>query len=78
MLVEAGCESLDVAQSHFVGESPAGVLTRLVGGVVGLHLLAPPAAGVDAFVSSVEDLGRTLPGLGGAIASTPTGVPSTP
>ncbi len=69
MLVEAGCESLDVAQCHLVAQSPAGVLTRAASVASSAYISAlPPAAGVDAFVSSVEDLGRTLPGLGGGVA----------
>ncbi len=69
MLVEAGCESLDVAQCHLVGGTPAGVLTRAASVASSAYLSAiPSAAGVDAFVHSVEDLGRTLPGLGGGVA----------
>lgn len=69
MLVEAGCESLDVAQCHLVGQTPAGVLTRAASVASSAYISAlPSSVGVGAFVQSVEDLGRTLPGLGGGVA----------
>jgi len=68
MLVEAGCESLDVAQCHLVGQTPQGTLGRAASVASSAYVSAlPPAAGVDAFVHSVEDLGSTLPGLGGGL-----------
>ncbi len=69
MLVEAGCENLDVAQCHLTTQSPAGTLDRS-GSVASSAYVSvlPPSAGIDAFVQTVNDLGRTLPGLGGGVA----------
>ena len=68
MLVEAGCESLDVAQCHLVGQTPAGILDRAASVASSAYVsVLPPPAGIDAFVHSVEDLGSTLPGLGGGL-----------
>jgi len=68
MLVEAGCESLDVAQCHLRAQSPAGTLER-AGSVASSAYVSslPGPAGIAAFVGSVEDLARTLPGLGGGL-----------
>ena len=42
MLVEAGCENLDVAQCHLTTQNPAGTLDRVgIGGVVGVRLDDP-------------------------------------
>ena len=69
MLVEAGCESLDVAQCHLTTNQPSGVLDRsaMVASSAFLSAL-PTAAGVDALVGAVEDLHATSPGLGGGLA----------
>ena len=68
MLVEAGCESLDVAQCHLPTQTPAGVLGR-AGSVASSAYVStpPPSSGIDAFVQSVDDLRQTLPGLGGGL-----------
>jgi hypothetical protein len=68
MLVEAGCESLDVAQCHLTTQNPAGTLDRAGSVASSAYVSAlPPAAGIDAFVSTVVDLSQTLPGLGGGL-----------
>jgi hypothetical protein len=68
MLVEAGCESLDVAQCHLTTQNPAGTLDRAGSVASSAYVSAlPPAAGIDAFVQAVVDLGQTLPGLGGGL-----------
>jgi len=68
MLVEAGCESLDVAQCHLQGQSPVGTLARAASVASSAYVSAlPPSAGIAAFVSTVEDLAQTLPGLGGGL-----------
>ncbi len=68
MLVEAGCESLDVAQCHLTTQHPAGTLERS-GSVAssGYVSALPSATGTAAFVASVNDLIRTLPHLGGGV-----------
>ena len=38
MLVEAGCESLDVVQCHLTTADPRGARPQRLGGVLGLHL----------------------------------------
>jgi hypothetical protein len=68
MLVEAGCESLDVAQCHLTTQTPSGTLDRAASVASSAYVSAVPgAAGVDAFVQSVTDLVSTLPGLGGGL-----------
>jgi len=68
MLVEAGCEGLDVAQCRLVGQSPTGTLHGVASVASSAYVsVLPPPAGVDAFVQSVDDLGRTLPGFGGGL-----------
>jgi FAD/FMN-containing dehydrogenase len=68
MLVEAGCESLDVAQCHLTTQNPAGTLDRAGSVASSAYVSAlPPPAGIDAFVQTVVDLGQTLPGLGGGL-----------
>ena len=68
MLVEAGCESLDVAQCHLTTQTPSGTLDRAASVASSAYVSAVPGAtGVDAFVQSVTDLVSTLPGLGGGL-----------
>jgi len=68
MLVEAGCESLDIAQCHLTTRSPAGTLDRVASVASSAYVsVLPPAAGIQAFVTSVDDLAQTLPGVGGGI-----------
>jgi hypothetical protein len=69
MLVEAGCESLDVAQCHLTPQSPMGTLDR-AGSVAssGYVSALPSPAGTAAFVATVNDLIQTLPHLGGGVA----------
>jgi hypothetical protein len=69
MLVEAGCESLDVAQCHLTTQSPMGTLDR-AGSVAssGYVSALPSPAGTAAFVATVNDLIQTLPHLGGGVA----------
>jgi FAD/FMN-containing dehydrogenase len=69
MLVEAGCENLDVAQCHLTTQNPAGTLDRdaFVASSAYVSVL-PPSVGINAFVQAVTDLSQTLPGLGGAVA----------
>ena len=68
MLVEAGCESLDVAQCHLTTQNPAGTLDRAASVASSAYVsTVPGATGVDAFVSSVADLTASLPGLGGGL-----------
>jgi hypothetical protein len=68
MLVEAGCESLDVAQCHLTTQTPSGTLDRDASVASSAYVSrVPGAAGVDAFVQSVSDLVSTLPGLGGGL-----------
>ena len=68
MLVEAGCESLDVAQCHLTTQSPAGTLARS-GSVASSAYVStlPSSAGIAAFVQTVDDLIQTLPHLGGGL-----------
>jgi hypothetical protein len=68
MLVEAGCERLDVAQCHLAGRTPAGVLDRAAAVASSAYVSAmPTSADISAFVQSVDDLAHTLPGLGGGL-----------
>jgi FAD/FMN-containing dehydrogenase len=68
MLVEAGCESLDVAQCHLRTQNPAGTLDRAGSVASSAYISAPPPpSGIDAFVRSVDDLRHALPGLGGGL-----------
>ncbi len=68
MLVEAGCESLDVAQCHLTTQNPAGTLERAASVAASAYISTiPGATGIDAFVSSVADLTASLPGLGGGL-----------
>jgi FAD/FMN-containing dehydrogenase len=68
MLVEAGCESLDVAQCRLPTQSPAGMLGRAGSVASSAYVSAPPpSSGIDAFVQSVDELRQTLPGLGGGL-----------
>jgi hypothetical protein len=69
MLVEAGCESLDVVQCHLTTQSPMGTLDR-AGSVAssGYVSALPSPAGTAAFVATVNDLIQTLPHLGGGVA----------
>jgi len=68
MLVEAGCESLDVAQCHLTTHLPAGTLDR-AGSVAssGYVSALPSSTGTAAFVGTVNDLIQTLPHLGGGV-----------
>ena len=51
MLVEAGCENLDVAQCHLAGQSPAGTLHGVASVASSAYVsVFPSSAGVDAFV----------------------------
>jgi FAD/FMN-containing dehydrogenase len=69
MLVEAGCENVDVAQCHLSTQNPAGTLSRSAFVASSAYVSTiPGATGVDAFVQSVTDLTQTLPGLGGGLA----------
>ncbi len=69
MLVEAGCENLDVAQCHLITQNPAGTLGRDASVASSAYVSTPPSsAGIEAFVQAVTDLSQTLPGLGGGIA----------
>jgi hypothetical protein len=68
MLVEAGCESLDMAQCHLTTHNPAGTLDRVASVASSAYVsVLPPSAGIQAFVGAVDDLARTLPGTGGGI-----------
>ena len=68
MLVEAGCESLDVAQCHLTTHDPPGTLGRAASVASSAYVsVLPPPAGIEAFVSAVDDLHQTLPGLGGGV-----------
>jgi hypothetical protein len=69
MLVEAGCESLDVAQCHLSTQNPAGALARS-GSVASSAYVStlPSPAGTAAFVQTVHDLIQALPHLGGGVA----------
>jgi FAD/FMN-containing dehydrogenase len=69
MLVEAGCENLDVAQCHLTTNQPPGVLDRTAMVASSAYLSAiPPSAGIAALVGAVEDLHATLPSFGGGLA----------
>ena len=69
MLVEAGCENLDVAQCHLTTQNPAGALAR-TGSVASSAYVStlPTSAGTAAFVQTVHDLIQSLPHLGGGVA----------
>jgi FAD/FMN-containing dehydrogenase len=68
MLVEAGCESLDVAQCHRTTQTPSGTLDRAASVASSAYVSTiPGTTGVDAFVQSVTDLVSTLPGVGGGL-----------
>lgn len=68
MLVEAGCESLDVAQCHLPTQNPAGTLDRSASVASSAYVsVLPPPAGIDVFVAVVDDLTQTLPGVGGGV-----------
>ncbi len=68
MLVEAGCENLDVEQCHLVGQSPTGTLHGVASVASSAYVsVFPSSAGIDAFVHSVDDLGSTLAGFGGGL-----------
>jgi FAD/FMN-containing dehydrogenase len=68
MLVEAGCESLDVAQCHLTTQSPTGTLDRAASVASSAFVsVLPPPAGIEAFVTAVDDLHQTLPSLGGGV-----------
>ncbi|HEY5025100.1 MAG TPA: FAD-dependent oxidoreductase [Acidimicrobiales bacterium] len=68
MLVEAGCENLDVAQCHLTTQSPTGTLARAASVASSAYVsVLPPTAGIEAFVQTVDDLTQTLPGLGGGL-----------
>jgi hypothetical protein len=68
MLVEAGCENLDVAQCHLTTQNPSGTLDRS-GSVASSEYVSsvPSSAGISAFVQTVDDLSQTLPGVGGGV-----------
>ena len=69
MLVEAGCENLDVAQCHLTTQNPAGTLDRDASVASSAYVSTlPSSAGIEAFVQAVTDLSQTLPGLGGGVA----------
>ncbi len=69
MLVEAGCENVDVAQCHLPSQNAAGTLSRTAFVASSAYVSTiPGATGLDAFVRSVTDLTQTLPGVGGGIA----------
>jgi FAD/FMN-containing dehydrogenase len=68
MLVEAGCESLDVQQCHLTTHNPPGTLGRDAFVASSAYVSTmPSSAGVASFVSAVNDLIQTLPGLGGGV-----------
>ena len=79
MLVEAGCESLDVAQCHLTTSLPAGTLDRS-GSVAssGYVSTLPSSTGTTAFVGAVNDLIETLPHWGGGRLRRLWAEPSTP
>jgi hypothetical protein len=68
MLVEAGCESVSVAQCHLPSQDPAGTLARSASVASSAYVSTmPSSAGVAAFVRTVEDLSHMLPHLGGGL-----------
>ena len=68
MLVEAGCADLDVVQCHLTTADPPGVLDRSASVASSAYIsTVPSAAGIDALVGAVTDLGATLPGVGGGL-----------